>query len=293
MIGLMVAMAVSCGVLLTSVSLLQIARENFQYHHQATLLEDSAVFALEIIARTLQQAAYNDSLGSMQPISETSPFKLSDGSVQGLDNARMSSDAASIGTPSGAAVNGSDVMAVNLRSVDGDAINCAAFVVSDASVQSSESSWVIFHIVPGADGEPDLHCRYRGQQKWDSQTILSGVEFFQVLYGLDTDGDNLPNQYLSASAMAKKDKAKTANAPSVWRDVVAVHVALILRSATGNNKPAVLKEFSLFGEDYVAANAKADPGTRIGPDDLALSVRTRARRHVESVIFLHRPEKTP
>jgi Tfp pilus assembly protein PilW len=58
-IGLMVAMSVSCGVLLTSVSLLQIARENFQYHHQATLLEDSAAFAIEIIARTLQQAVQN------------------------------------------------------------------------------------------------------------------------------------------------------------------------------------------------------------------------------------------
>lgn len=293
MIGLMVAMSVSCGVLLISVSLLQIARENFQYHHQAILLEDSAAFALEIIARTLQQAAHNDSLASLQTISDTSLFKRSDGSVQGLDNARMSSDAASIGTPSGTATNGNDVMAVNLRSVDGDAVNCAGFVVPGASAQSSESSWVLFHIVPGVDGEPDLHCRYRGQQKWDSQTILSGVEFFQVLYGLDTDGDNLPNQYLSASAMAEKDKAKSASDPSFWRNVVAVHVALILRSATGNNKPSALKGFSLFGEDYVALNAKIDPGTRISLDDLALSVRTRGRRHVEAVIFLHTPEKSP
>ncbi len=293
MIGLMVAMAVSCGVLLTSISLLQIARENFQYQHQATLLEDSATFAMEIIARTLQQSAQIDSSVLLESVTGTTQFKLENGSVQGVDNARMTSDAASIGTTSVAAINGNDVMAVNLRSVDGDAVNCAGFVVPGASAQSYESSWVIFHIVPGTDGEPDLHCRYRGQQKWDSQAILSGVEFFQVLYGLDTDGDNLPNQYLSASAMAEKDKSKPTSDTSFWRRVVAVHVALILRSATGNDKPSVSKEFSLFGEDYVAANAKADPGTRIGPDDLALSIRTRARRHVEAVIFLHRLEKAP
>lgn len=293
MIGLMVAMSVSCGVLLTSVSLLQIARENFQYHHQATLLEDSAAFAIEIIARTLQQAVQTDSLASLDTSSETSLFKLSDGSIQGFDNARMGSDAASISRPSVGVMNGNDVIAVNLHSEEGDAINCAGFVVPVGSSQASDASWVLFHIVPGVDGEPDLQCRYRGQQKWDSQTILSGVEFFQVLYGLDTDGDNLPNQYLSASAMAAKDKAKPASDPSFWRGVVAVHVALILRSATGNNKPSAFKGASLFGDDYVIHNAKVDPGTRVSPDDLALSVRTRARRHVEAVIFLHKSEKQP
>jgi Tfp pilus assembly protein PilW len=82
MIGLMIAMTVSCGVLLTSVSLLQIARENFQHHHQASLLEDSAAFALEVIARTLRQAAQDDAWSSMASPSETSHFKLSDGSVK-------------------------------------------------------------------------------------------------------------------------------------------------------------------------------------------------------------------
>lgn len=291
MIGLMIAMTVSCGVLLASISLLQMARENFQYHHQATLLEDSATFALEITVRTLQQAAQNDGWASPDSTSEHSHFNLSDGSVQGLDNARMSGDAASVGTPAGTAVNGNDVLAVNLRSVDGDAINCAGFVVPGASSQSAESSWVFFHIVPGTGGEPDLHCRYRGQQKWDSQVILSGVEYFQLLYGLDTDGDNLPNQYLSASAIAEKNKAKSANEASLWRSVVAVHVALILRSATGDNQSSAFKGVTLFGDDYPASSKSADPGTRIDPDDLAAPVRTRARRHIEAVIFLHNPER--
>ena len=293
MISLMIAMAVSCGVLLASVSLLQIARENFQHYHQAALLDDSAAFALEIISRTLQQAAQADSWSSIDPPSETSPFELSNGSVQGLDNARISSDTASLGTPDVAVMNGNDVMAVNLRSVDGDAVNCAGFVVSGTSSQLSVSSWVFFHVVPGAGGEPDLHCRYRGQHKWDSQAILSGVEYFQVLYGLDTDGDNLPNQYLNASAIKEKDRVRPADGTSFWRSVVAVHVALILRSPTGNNQPSVLKRFALFGDDYVNASATPDPGTRIDPDDFPLSVRARVRRHVEAIIFLHRPQRMP
>jgi type IV pilus assembly protein PilW len=293
MISLMIAMTVSCGVLLTSVSLLQIAREDFQHHHQVALIEDGAAFALEIISRTLRQAAQTGSLPSMDSPVETSYFKLSNGSVQGLDNARMSSDTASMGTPDVAVMNGNDVMAVNLQSEDGDAINCAGFVVSGAASQSSVSSWVFFHIVPGAGGEPDLHCRYRGQQKWDSQAILSGVEYFQVLYGVDTDGDHLPNQYLSASAIKEKDRGRPANDASFWRSVVAVHVALILRSPTGNNQPSVFKRFALFGDDYVNASATADSGTRIDPDDFPPSVRTRVRRHVEAIIFLHKPQRLP
>jgi type IV pilus assembly protein PilW len=293
MIGLMIAMTVSCGVLLTSVSLLQIARENFQHHHQMALLEDGAAFALEIISRTLQQAAQTDSWSSMDPPSETSYFKLSNGSVQGLDNARMSSDAASMGAPDVAVMNGNDVMAVSLHSIGSDAVNCAGFVVSGASSPPPGSSWVFFHVVPGAGGEPDLHCRYRGQQKWDSQAILSGVEYFQVLYGMDTDGDHLPNQYLSASAIKEKDRIRPASDPSFWHGVVAVHIALILRSPTGNNQPSLFKRFALFGEDYVNAGATADPGTRIDPDDFPPSVRTRVRRHVEAIIFLHKPQRAP
>ena len=293
MIGLMIAMSVSCGVLLTSVSLLHIARENFQDHHQAALLEDSGAFALEIIARTLQQAAQDDSLAQVDLLSETSRFKLSDGSVQGLDNATMSSDTTNIGMTSVGSLSGNDVMAVNLRSVYGGAINCAGFVVPGVSTLSSEHSWVFFYIVPGIDGEPDLHCRYHGQKKWDSQVILSGVEYFQVLYGLDTDGDNLPNQFLSAAAVTEKDKAKPASDSSFWRSVVAVHVALVLRSATGNNKSSAFKGITLFGDNYVSANGSIDRGTRIDPDDLPPSVRTRARRHVEAIIFLHKSNRLP
>jgi type IV pilus assembly protein PilW len=287
LISLMIAMTLSCGVLLTSVSLLQIARGNFQHHHQTALLDDSAAFAMEIIGRTLQQAAQTGSLASLGLLSETSTFRLANGAVQGLDNARMSSDTASIGTPIIAAINGNDVLAVNLSPVDGDTVNCAGFVVPGAASLSPESGWVFFHIVVGSDGEPSLYCRYRGQKTWDSQAILSGVEYFQVLYGLDTDGDNLPNQFLNASAISQKDRTKPASDPSFWRSVVAVHIGLILRSAEKGADISNFKGIALFGQDY--ASATEDPGTRIAPGDLAPSVLTRARRHIEAIIFLHKP----
>lgn len=290
MIGLMIAMSLSCGVLLTSVSLLQIARENFQYHHQAALLEDGAAFALEIIRRTVQQAAQPPSLTVTSSASGNSTFMFADGAVQGVDNARMSSDTTHIGTPVVAAVNASDVLAVNLSPIDGDTVNCAGLVVPGVASTSLESGWVFLHIVVGSDGEPSLHCRYRGQYTWDSQVILSGVEYFQVLFGIDTDGDNLPNQYLSASAITEKDQIKPASDPSCWRSVVAVHIALILRSAADGPKPSSFKNIALFGEDY--ANAKNDPGTQVGPGDLAPPVRTRARRYVDTIIFLHKPENS-
>ena len=80
---------------------------------------------------------------------------------------------------------------------------------------------------------------------------------------------------------------------SFWRSVVAVHVALILRSPMGNPYPSFLKRVALFGEDYANASARADPGTRVDPDDFGPSVRTRARRHAEVIIFLHKPQRAP
>lgn len=73
--------------------------------------------------------------------------------------------------------------------------------------------------------------------------------------------------------------------------MVAVHVALVLRSATGSHQASAFKGITLFGDDYVSENGRVDPGTRIHPADLASSVHARVRLHVEAVIFLHKPER--
>lgn len=278
----MIAISVSSGVLLISVSLLQLAREDFLHHHQATTLEDSATYGLQIIDRTVQQASRDDSISSSKQSSVSSLFDPALGSVQGLDNARIGS----AGTAVSPGINGSDVLMIQLGSAWGEVVDCAGFVVPEESSASSETGWVMFYIAPGPDAEPELYCRYHGQKQWDSQAIVSGVECFQVLFGMDEDGDGLPNQFLNALEMKLWHAGRVADdLPSVHR-VVAVQIALVLRSVTGGGKPLFFTATDLFGRAYTDTHANTDPGTALCPSGLSASLRSRARRRVDVVIFL-------
>lgn len=282
----MVAISVSSGVLLISVSLIQLAREDFLHHHQATALEDSATYGLHIIVRSVRQANPDDTISpsglSSGPSPESLPFDPAQGSVQGLDNARIGSAAAL--SPG---INGSDVLIIQLSSALGEAIDCAGFVIPAAPSASPEIGWVMFYIAPGPDGEPDLYCRYRGQKQWDSQAIVSGVECFQLLFGLDEDGDGLPNQFLSATAVKQRQSGEQS---SGFR-VVAVQLALVLRSATGSGNLPFFTAQDLFGSTYTQMNGESDTGTAICPAGLSASLRSRARRRVDTIIFL--PDRGP
>lgn len=278
--GLMIAISVSSGVLLISVSLLQLAREDFLHHHQATALDDSVAYGLQIIDRTVKQATRDRSLSPPAQSSGSLPFDPAHGPVQGIDNARISGT----GTTVSPGINGSDVLIIQLGSAWGEVIDCAGFVIPKASTASTDSGWVMFYIASGPDGEPELYCRYQGQKQWDAQAIVSGVECFQVLLGLDDDGDGLPNQFLSASAIKQQADQAAGDGSSVRR-VVAVQVALVLRSAVSGSKPPFFPTADLFGHTYTQTNSATDVGTAHCPVSLSASLSSRARRRVESIIF--------
>jgi type IV pilus assembly protein PilW len=289
--GLLVAMSVSSAVLLASMVLLQLAREDFFHSHQSALLEERAGFALEVMVRTLRQAAVtrismSDALPSAASLASM-PFDVVKGTVQGVDNARVSVSAAGVALKSMSGINASDVLAIDLRSALGTPINCAGAAVPADAYGMGISGWVILHVALGPDGEPELHCAYAGQKKWDSQAILSGVEYFQVLFGLDTNDDGLPDQYLSASSISKQDANLPVEQSSLYQRVVAVHVALVLRSASGGSKPSLLKTMDLFGSQYTSAFALADPGTVVRAEEMSNALRSRLRRRMDAVIFLH------
>lgn len=298
----MVAMTVSSAVLLMSMWLLQAARDNFLHHHQSLLFQDGAGFVFEVIERTLQQATRAPSQpdrlpGPVSADTFTSspprtappwPPRTDQGSIQGFDNARLSGDADDVGTLITPGLRGSDMLWVNLGSTPGITINCAGFERSGDALDKSEHGWVIIHLVPGIAGESDLHCRYRGQKKWESQAILSGVESFQVLYGLDADEDGLPNQYLNAGSISAQQTGQHGAAGSPWHQVVAVHIAMVLRAADGG-KPAPFQPIDLFGSDYADTAAGTDPGTRLRYEDLSEADRHRIRYRTDRIIFLKQP----
>ncbi|MEO5339307.1 MAG: PilW family protein [Magnetococcus sp. MYC-9] len=84
---------------------------------------------------------------------------------------------------------------------------------------------VAFFIGTGASGEPALFWEILNQGSGTTGIeLVDGVENLQLLYGWDTDADQVANQYLTAAAV---------EAANAWSSIVSVRVGLLLRTADG------------------------------------------------------------
>lgn len=300
LIELMISMAVSLFVVMAATALFVSTKSGFILQDDEANMQDTARYALEIIARAVRQASYENWGSSLPPV--TASELLSPG-VTGLDARSLKSREHGIDSPLRNAVNGSDVLAIRFfgsgsaENGDGTMLNCAGFGVAAPSpgVTEEERGWSIFYVAKDSTGEPELYCKYRGNTNWASQSIARGVESFQVLYGLDTDDDGLPNRLLNATAIEALDDAlilQGVNAvertldrsrKSHWRKIVTVKIALLVRGAHASRADGPA-DYHLFGKDY--ASVASDAGARIRRIDLPGSVRDRERRVFSSTIWL-------
>ncbi len=76
-------------------------------------------------------------------------------------------------------------------------------------------STVSFYVRNNASGIPSL---YRKDGSSAAEELVEGVEDMQVLYGVDTDGDGLANQFVRANDVTN------------WDSVVSIRASLLLRS---------------------------------------------------------------
>jgi len=108
---------------------------------------------------------------------------------------------------------------------------------SDAAIFRLQT--VTYSVAPGASGEPAL---WRSQDGVN-QELIEGVEELQVLYGLDSDDDDFPNQFVTID-----------NVPDTF-DIVSVRLMLMVRSnqdflAEGN------QTYSFNGNTVTAADRR-------------------------------------
>ncbi|MBF0114021.1 MAG: PilW family protein [Magnetococcales bacterium] len=104
---------------------------------------------------------------------------------------------------------------------------------------------IAFFVGNSANGEPALFWQLLNRSDTPSRNeLVEGVENMQILYGFDSDGDRVANQYLRA------DQVDSANG---WNNIVSVRIALLLRSADHMRSQVDDKSYTL-----------AD--TRIAPD---------------------------
>jgi type IV pilus assembly protein PilW len=279
LVALMVSLTLSLGIVLSALRAVTLAGTDYLRSEQYALLQDQAAYVLDAIMAVIQQAGHVDATRAMPAL----PARPLQGALKGLDDVVLS--AGSPGLDAAGAGSGSDALAV--RTI-GDALgrsrNCAGLSVPAPSDASDERGVSIFHVVPtGPQGEPELHCKYRGSAGWVSQAIATGVESLQLRYGIDPDGDGLPNDFVSASRLQTLESVYGTTGVSLWTRVVAVQIALLLRSPQAVHVPAPARAFELFGSHYADRHATDDPGTRRAVGKLQPG---RLYREFNAVIFL-------
>ena len=248
---------------------------------QIFIIEQDAYFLLDHMARAIQQAGHSDPLD----LAEDSVIAL-----RGLDNTVISGTAEEISVKTGSGFHGSDALAIHFSasSLDSKMIlhNCAGFTVPPTSLDGIDRGWSVFYIVRGTNGTGDFRCKYRGTYQWDSQSLASGVVTLQFLYGLDTDNDGLPNQFLNATTINQKENTAGQSEGSVWRHVVAVHIALVMQAEADLVDQAPPDLLDLFGRFYSDAYAANDPGTHFSLSDFPVVQRKRLSRVFDRLVFL-------
>lgn len=288
LVELMISMALGLFVIMAATALLLATKAGYVAQEEGTRMQDTGRYAIETVARAARQAAYENWDSAEAPIVVSSSLSAN---IAGLDARRLKEKTAGIDAPATDAVNGSDVLALRFFGTgDGAMINCAGFAVpapKSAETAEEERGWSIFYVARGAGGEPELYCKYRSANgAWAADAIARGVESFQVLYGLDTDADGLPNQFSNATAINELDnalvlegadpaaRAADRNRKTHWKKVAVIRVALLLRGAHNAASDNAGAQYDLFGKEYADAHAAADKGTRIKQSSLPEGARS-------------------
>jgi type IV pilus assembly protein PilW len=296
---LMISLTLGLLVMLVSVTLLVSANAAYVAQAEAASVSDAGRFALAVIARAARQAAFVDRERTDGGADPAAPPP-----VRGLDAASLSSGTAGIASPRAAAVNGSDVLALRFagmgdRDGDGSVTTCAGF-----SVGAGQDGWSIFYVGIGPGGEPELRCKYRGANNWSAEAVISGVDSFQVLYGLDTDvqPDGQANRFVRATEINALDAALVPDGASIeererdrmrnswWKRVTSVKVALVAHGARQSHQVGGPAVYKLFGAAY---SDDADVGTRLARAAMTPQLKQRERALFSATIVLRNSPRQP
>lgn len=303
LVELMVSMTLGLLVVMAATGLLVSSKSSYVAQDDDAHVQDTGRYALENITRAVRQAAYENWDATEAPVLAGEAISAN---LRGFDSARLKETTSGLESPIPVNVNGSDVLAVRFFGAgegggDGTMLDCAGFAVAApaAHADADESrGWSIFYVAVSSSGEPELYCKYKGSKNWSMEAIARGVESFQVLYGLDSDGDGLPNRMLNATAIQALDdalvldgadaaaKALDLNRKTHWKKVVLVKVALLVRGALTTRADQADRKYDLFGSDYADTYAATDSGVRIDETKLAAGIRKRTRRVFASTIQL-------
>lgn len=320
LVELMVAMALGLLIALAAAASLLISRQGFTAVDAASQLRDNGRYLQSLTQRLGVQAGYRDvkfatdtTAKANQAYGATTPPP----NVFGLNNAsRIITDSWSAGTArtAGDIGYGSDILVLrhqtsswtpDATASDRTMIDCSGVASAAVPTGLDDKLVSILHVGTGQDGEPALLCSRSdtGAAPYDDPplAIISGVENFQVLYGVDgiapgnttvpvpsASADSIPERYLRADQLtvAGNEAATYAN----WQRVRSIRIGVVLRGPPGSAVDNTSQTFYPLGISKGSsggtagsgfANNSTDPGTEYTP-----TVDNRLRQVVTFTVHL-------
>ncbi|GKS94258.1 PilW family protein [Acidovorax sp. SUPP2825] len=296
LIELMVAMVISLLIVLAGVAALVVSRQGFSSVDAASQLRDNSRFAVDLIQRLGVQAGYKDvrDAATKKPPTTQGIESNPPPNIYGINNQKRSeSDAWDESSDWGSALGaGSDILVLRNQTSqlvptattsDETMIDCMGLAPTAIPIDRYDRILSILHVGVGLDGEPALMCTHIGSTGLlEAEPLISGVENFQVLYGVDGIGpnnatppiatasspENGPERYLRA------DQITNASNPSVsysnWQRVRSLRIGMVIRGPSGSAVDKSSKTFYPLGITKGSstgaigsgmADATNDPGT--------------------------------
>ena len=277
LIELMIAITLGIAIVGVAITLLLSAKSTYTLEDENARLLDTGRFVIESVTRAVRQSAFqNLSNGGNLPLvgqdTTTSSILDHDSRASTPIPGRLANT-----DVLGLRFFGSSNLVAGVPVADKTVLDCAGnpipAVQSAANIETGRGSSIYFvKNVPG--GEPELHCGFYVNNRFTSLPIASGVEAFRVLYGIDTDGDAVPNRFVDANTLNALDAGKNAT-NTLWKKIVAVKVSLSLRGARVVRADAATNSYRLFGSDFPASTAN---GTLVNEATLPTATRFRSRK---------------
>lgn len=297
MVELMISITLGLFIVLTAIGLLLSSKAGYVTQEQNAQVQETGRYAIEILSRAVRQAGYENWSSDAMPVFAAAE---SSANVIGMDAMTLKKNTAGLSLATSLdVVNGSDVLALRFFGAgvtgdeDGGMLSCAGLTVPVASSAASadqDRGWSIFFVAKDSAGEPELRCKYQSKTSWNADAIARGVESFQVLYGIDADGNGLPESFLNAARIDELDnklllvgdnavaRAADKNRKTHWKKIRAIRLALLVRGSQVARDDALSTEYNLFGADYSKAHAASDKGVRIRENTLPGAARNRLRK---------------
>ena len=296
---LILSLTLGMIIVLAATGLMVAAKSAQSTQFAAAALQDTALYALGNIARSVRQAGYINFDQDEAPILVTE--SMSPG-ILGLDNSTLTATSPGIENPKKSSNYASDVLAIRFfgsgsPDADNSILNCGGFGVKAPGSQRNaepDRGWSIYYVANDGNGIPNLYCKYK-KEKFTAQSIAQGVEAFQVLYEIDTDPDRTTHQFLNASAINALDAGipeSDRNSKSNWKKITAVKIALMIRSENNANaenggaartSPAV---YELFGPAYSNAGSTPDSDAQILASSIPQAQKGKIRKIIGTTIQL-------